>query len=523
MTLLLQESHAVKTETSIMTKYKLLSILFALFTVLFFSVFSLTLTIMASVYIAGDLGGSNDIAIYTVCFYGLGNVLGIPLGYPLSYRYGTVSTLCISLHLFAFFSLLCMLAPNYPFFLLFRLLQGIAAGPFFATTNLLFASLTPQKWKSTCNVISSTMLTIVPILGACWGGWIAYDYHWRYSFFFNIVLVVLISLFIRYSLNNYELPIPPKLLDKIGFFFYLIGVFCLFFVFITGQELDWFRSPLLVLLMVVGSVCLLFFFLWSRYHPFPLFAFALFKKPLFSFGIINLAILFSTYFGTVILLSLWLNIYVNYNPIFVALLLSIMGVVGLVPAILLHKRLALIDPRILLGIAMFCLIFSSFYSTVFNQFVDFERIAISRVIAGFGLVFFLIPLSRLCFHSFSEEKAIAVMELFQAIRISATTLGASIYATLWQRFDVFYHDRYGSSLTVFSEQTEEFFVKATTFGLRGLPAADTLNDYLNRQSRAFALNDCFFLMGWVLVGLFVLLLTTLFWKKEHFIPENKNF
>lgn len=494
----------------------------ALFAVIFMVIFSFTVTLIASVYIVSDLGGSNDIAIYTISFYGLGNALGMPLARSLSYKHGTVNLLCVTLHLFAIFSLLCGFSTNYPEFLTYRLLQGIVSAPFYVLTNQLFADLTPEKRKPFFLTIFLTIFTTVPILGATWGGWLAYNYHWKAAFFINFIFLFILAWFIKRDLNGYQPPIEPYKLDGIGYFAYFVGVFSLVCVAITGQELDWLRSPIIVALIILGLGCLIFFLLWSQYHPTPLFELHLFKEPIFVFGIVNLIILFASYFGIVVLLAQWLSLDVLYTPYWIGLLLCTMVAAGFVPSFLLGKRLKKLDPRIPLAMALICFVISCFHTTFFNQYIDFERIALSRIPAGFGLVLFLPPIFHLCFHSFAKEKLIPVMELFQVSRALACVIGTSFYITLWQRRRVFYHDRYGSDLTLFSEKTRQFFSDIKAFHISGSEANAQLNEFLDKQSNAFALDDCFFLMQWTLMGLLVMLLCTYFWKNRSFVPEQQS-
>lgn len=470
------------------------------------AIFSFTMTIMASVYIVSDLGGSSDIALYSLSFFGLGTVLGMPLGRSLSYQYGTIKLLCICLILFSITSLLAGLSSNYIQFIVLRVLQGILSAPFYILSNHLFSGLTPRNHKHLFTMITLAIYVIVPILAACWGGVLAYNFTWRAIFFIDVLITAALSLAIKSHLGQYQPKIESYQFDGVGYLFYALGIFSIGFVIITGQFLDWYRSHIIVSMALIGAASLTFFFLWSRYHPYPLFEWRLFKQPLFAYGIINLMVLFGTYYGFIVLLSLWLNIDVRYTPEWIALLLIMMAVFGFVPPLLFVEKMRRFDPRISLFLAILCLAISSFHTTVFNQYIDFERIAVSRIIAGLGLAFFLPPVFRLCFHCFAEEKFIHVMELFQVCRNFSGLLGVALYDTLWQRRKVFYHSRYGSDLTAFSEETKQFFSDSKQFHLSGLSADAQLNDFLNKQSSAFALDDCFLLMGISLVCLLILLL-----------------
>lgn len=313
-----------------MVKHPPATLFAALFCVLFSVIFNYTLSIMASPYIVGNLGGSNDIATYTVSFFALGNALSIPLGKPLIPRIGTVRLLTILLILFALFSWSCAIAPTYPFFNASRFLQGFASGPLYAIAFHLFSLLQPKEKKGLFSSISLMLFTVGPALGACWGGWIAYEWHWSWVFYGNIPCLLFLAWYLRSQLVHFkEESIAKPPFDTVGYIFYFLGIFCLSFAVITGQELDWFRSHLIITLAAIGLPALIFFVLWELNHPNPILALALLKKPILSFALFNLTILFSAYFGMIILLSLWLKLWVNYTPNWIAVLLGIMALTGL--------------------------------------------------------------------------------------------------------------------------------------------------------------------------------------------------
>lgn len=488
----------------------------ALFVTLFLVVFNYTLALMAGIYIVGDLGGSSYTSTYATSFYSVGNALGVPLGRSLSPRFGAVRVLFVCLFLFAFTSFLCGISPNFPFFIVARFLQGLVSGPFYTLVFRLFSELTPAKKKILFTSITLTIFTVSPVLGASFGGWIAYDYDWRSLFYLNIPLIVATALYIWSKLKNYRPFLPKKPFDGWGYFFYFFAVLAISFALIMGQELDWFRSSLITSTLCFGLLFFIFLIFWSLHHSDPVVNFRLLKHPIFSFALVNLALLFSTYFGTVILLALWLSLYVNYTPIWIGVLLGGMALSGLFPAYLIRSKLGERDARWPLIIAILFIAISSFNTMEFNVEIDFERIAISRLLAGFGLAFFLPPIFRLCFHTFEEEKTLDVVVIFQFVRALSSGLGAALFTTLWQRRQVFYHERLGSQLTPFSQPTQDFLTQSRNLGLQGSSSFAQLDYFLDRQATALALDDCFYFMGWIMVALGVILLLSYCKKKESF-------
>ena len=491
-----------------------------LFSVIFFIIFSFTLTIMAAPYIVGDLGGSNDIAIYTVAFFGLGNAIGVPFGKFLIGRFRLSSLFLSCMGLFAFFSLCCALAPNYPVFILFRLLQGVVSGPLYPIVSTLVIFFASNERKPFYNSVLVTIFTVVPVVGACWGGWIAYDAQWQIFFYLNTPIIFLLGLSLWLKMRKENMPQERVNIDWMGAVLYLLGVVPLAIGIIMGQELDWFRSSLVAALIPLGSLSLLLFILRSLYHPYPLLELRLFQKFPFAFALFNLAFLFSSYFGMVILLAQWLTLDVRYTPLWIGLLLGTMAVAGIFPPFLLLARVRKLDPRIPLGLAILFFGISCFHTMEFNVDINFGRIAFSRIIAGFALALFLPPIFRMCFQSYSEERTIDVLGVFQVVRSLASGLGASIYSTVWIRRKVFYHDRLGGDLTPSSPQVQQYYERAEQVPLAPEAATEELNFLLDRQATSLGLNDTFWLMTWIMAILFVILLLSLRKKDPGFAHEN---
>lgn len=109
--------------------------------------------------------------------------------------------------------------------------------------------------------------------------------------------------------------------------------------------------------------------------------------------------------------------------------------------------------------------------------------------------------------------------LFQITRALSSGIGASVYDIVWQRRQVFFHDRLGSDLTPLSSQTQEYFIKAKSIGLPPEKALAQLEYYLQRESSSLALDDCFWLMAWILIGLLVTFAFTFFAKPGTFVTS----
>lgn len=488
---------------------------FALLTTLFLAIFYNTVTNMAGIYIASDLGGNGAISVYPMVFFGLGNALTIPLANPLADRFGPIRVLVSGLLFYLFFSTLCSWASTFFYFNVFRLGLGASSGLFYILCRRLLVALAPPEKEKAYGFAMVLMFAVVPVVGACFGAWLAYEGVWRWIFHINTPVACALAGYFWFGYRSLDTNPSYNPVDKTGYLFFVLGLGMLLSAATLAQQLDWYRSPTLVMLTLLGVPCFLFFLLWSWRCSHPILDLKLFKSPQLSFSLLNLGILFSSYFGMIILITLWLKLYANYTPLWISVLVGIMGVVALIAFLVSRFFPYKVDPRIPLGCSILFFASSCYYSTYFDVEVDFFHLAVARSLAGAGLVLFLLPLFELSMKSHSQEKGSAIFTLFQLTRTVSSSLGAALYVTLWQRRQAFFHERLGEGLTLTSSLTREFFRKATdVFYLTQEQATEQLGVFLNQHATSLALNDVFGCMGYILLGLFILLLFTFLYLRK---------
>ncbi len=480
------------------------SLMICLQILIFFSAFNFTTAIMSGNYIASELGGSAEISTYGVTFFGLGNACIFPLGYYLNTRFNAFKVLIQSVIAFSLAIFCCGTAPTFPWFNIARFVAGCAAGLFIPVSLNLLNLYEPDKKKNTL-VFFAFIATVTPVVGACFGGWLAYDLEWRWIFYSQIPILVVLT----YMIYREQLPYPAqkyKPFDWVGYIFYVVSISSIVTSLTLAQQLDWLRSPTICVLFVTSGICFLFFCLWEWNHETPFFNLKLFKMPMFSFSIFCLMLLFSAYFGTVLLLALWLLLDATYTPLWISLLIAHMAVAGGILFFVLERWFERVASLwvVLIAIALFAI--SCFYSATFNAEIDFGRLAIARTITGFGLAFFLFPLLFACLKALPEKLHLDAMSIFQSCRLIAGSLGCAVYTTIWFRRRIFFHERLGEQLTPYSEQTSQFLSNLSFYGPTGVESDILLEEALEQQSDALAIADCFYLMGWLMVGTFIITL-----------------
>src|SRR3546814_5697521 len=74
-----------------------------------------------------------------------------------------------------------------------------------------------------------------------------------------------------------------------------------------GKELDWFASSAITTMAVVAVVSFVFFIIWELTAEHPVIDLTLFKYRNFTSGVITISVGYGLFFGTVVLLPLWMQ------------------------------------------------------------------------------------------------------------------------------------------------------------------------------------------------------------------------
>ncbi|MCI5052584.1 MAG: MFS transporter [Simkaniaceae bacterium] len=475
-------------------------------TLVFMVLYGGAVTTMCTNYIAGDLAAGTSVASYTVSYFGVGNAVAIPLAVMLFKRVGPKRCILWCMVLYIMTNYMAARAQTFPALVFYRFLQGFASGPIFILASGIMKTLGTKEQAERYLLYVLMSFVIGPSLGGALGGFLAYEYHWRLIFDFTAI-VLTIQLIIFWALYRcISFPIEHTPFDGFGYFLYFFSSLGLCSTLILGQQLDWFRSPEITYMFFISLSLFIMMIAWCFIHPYPVLHLRMLKNLGLVFAMFQIAGIFATYTGMIVLLSLFLNLYVNYTATWVGIILGSMTVTTFLIMFAISKS-RFNQSLITLGVGIVFLIASSFYTTEFNTRVDLFRIAVTRVMCGIGYALVLPPLIKLLLGSTKIEERLRAFTFFQLARVYSSALGAAVFTTLWDRRFYFYYSRLGSQLTPFNEATAQFFVKAKNFGLNTMQQVYELNSDLIRRAIALSLDDCFFLMGWIVLALLILLLS----------------
>ena len=451
--------------------------------------------------IAGDLGVSPNQGTWVITSFGVANAIAVPLTGWLSQRFGQVRLFMMSVLLFVITSWLCGLAPNMTTLIIFRVMQGLVAGPMIPLSQALLLSSYPKALAGLAMALWSMTTLVAPVMGPLLGGWITDNISWPWIFYINIP-VGFAAAFITWRIfKDRESPTRKLPIDSVGLALLVIWVGALQIMLDKGKELDWFHSGEVIALGIVALVGLITFVIWELTEEHPVVDLTLFKRRNFWAGALALSMGYGLFFGNVVLLPLWLQQFMGYTATQAGMVMAPVGILALVLSPLIGKNIGKLDPRKIAALAFAVFALVLWMRSNFNTQADFTTILIPTIIQGVAMACFFIPLVTLTLSGLSPDKIPAASGLSNFVRILAGSFGTSIATTVWQDRAAMHHAHLSEAINLGSTATNSTLAGLASAGLSPTQALGTINRLVDQQAYMLAASDVFYVSALMFLAL----------------------
>ncbi len=455
--------------------------------------------------IAGDMGVSPAQGTWVITSFSVANAISVPLTGWLTQRFGQVRLFVASITLFVICSVLCGLAPSIEWLIVFRVLQGLSAGPTIPLSQTLLLASYPRHMAGTALSWWSMTTLVAPVVGPLLGGWITDNISWPWIFYINVPIGA-VCVAIAWAIYRDRDPGPRRVpLDAVGLALLVLWVGSLQMMFDTGKELDWFESTEIVVLAIVAAVCFAIFIAWELTEAHPIVNLRLFAGRNFTLGTITLSLSFALFFGSIVLLPLWLQQSMGYTATWAGLALAPVGLFSILLPPFIGRIVGRVDPRLIatVGFVFFALVM--WMRAQFNTEASFTTIMWPTVLQGIAVACFFLPMQPLIYRGIAPSQMPAAAGLSNFVRIAAGSLGASVSTTMWERRASHHHAHLTETVTPDHPAYRYWLEQAAAAGLDESQSVALLGRLIDQQAYTMAVTDLFLLAS----ILFVLLIAAL--------------
>ena len=412
----------------------------------FMEVLDTSIANVALPYMAGNLGASNDQSTWVLTSYLVSNAIILPISGWLAGALGRKRFFMSCLGIFTVSSLLCGVAPSLGLLLFFRVLQGAGGGGLQPMAQAILADTFPPQQRGLAFALYGITAIMAPTIGPTLGGWITFNYSWRWIFFINLPVGIATWFLVRRFVED-----PPYLarikaagvkLDYIGIALLTLGIGALQVLLDKGQEDDWFGSRFITTLIVVATVCLISLVIWEWFQKAPIIDVRMFKNYNFAVANLMMFVLGISLFSSLVLMPQFLQTLLGYTSQLAGLALSAGGLVLLFEMPIMGKLTTKIQARRLIAFGWLSLSIAMYYSTKrIDLDISFRAAALLRIAQVIGLGFLFVPISLVAYIGISPEKNNAVAGIVNFMRNMGSSVGTSIVTTLIARRSQFHQAR----------------------------------------------------------------------------------
>jgi DHA2 family multidrug resistance protein len=414
----------------------------------FMEVLDTSIANVALPYMAGSLGASNDQSTWVLTSYLVSNAIVLPISGWMAVTFGRKRFFMICLCIFTVSSLLCGIAPSLGLLLLFRVLQGAGGGGLQPMAQAILADTFPPEKRGLAFALYGITTIMAPTIGPTLGGWITFNYSWRWIFFINLPVGIL-ALFLVYTVVE-DPPYLKRLraaaarLDYIGISFLILGVGALQILLDKGQEDDWFGSPFITTLIIVSAVSLVALVVWEWYQKSPIIDVRMFKIFNFAGSSLMMFVLGILLFSSLVMMPQYLQTYLGYTSQVAGLAISFGGIMLLIEMPIMGQLTTKIQARYLIAFGWVSLALAMFYSTRrIDLDISFSSALWLRVAQVVGLGFLFVPVTLVAYVGIPPEKNNSISGIINFMRNMGSSVGTSIVTTLIARRSQYHQEILG--------------------------------------------------------------------------------
>lgn len=409
----------------------------------FMEVLDTSIANVALPYMAGNLGASNDQSTWVLTSYLVSNAIILPISGWLAGALGRKRFFMTCLGVFTVSSLLCGLAPSLGMLLLFRVLQGAGGGGLQPMAQAILADTFPPQQRGLAFALYGITAIMAPTIGPTLGGWITFNYSWRWIFFINLPVGLATWFLVRRFVED-----PPYLgrlkaagvkLDYIGIALLAFGIGALQILLDKGQEDDWLGSRFITTLIVVAVVCLISLVIWEWFQKSPIIDVRMFRNFNFASSSLMMFMLGIMLFSSLVLMPQFLQTLLGYTSELAGLALSAGGLVLLFEMPIMGQLTTKIQARYLIAFGWLALSIAMFYSTQrIDLQISFSAATWLRIAQVIGLGFLFVPITLVAYIGIAPEKNNAVAGIVNFMRNMGSSVGTSMVTTLIARRSQFH-------------------------------------------------------------------------------------
>lgn len=370
----------------------------------FMEVLDTTIINVALPHIAGALGSSYDDATWALTSYLVANGIVLTISAWFGKLFGRKRYFLICIGMFTVSSFLCGLSESLPMLIVFRLMQGFFGGGLQPNQQSIILDTFPPAQRGAAFGLTAIATIVAPILGPLLGGYLVDNYSWRWIFYVNVPFGILTFIGVSALVED-----PPwvkqvrEKIDVIGIGLISLGLGCLEVMADRGEDDDWFGSPFIVTMAVLGIGGVIGSIIWLLRAKNPLLNLAIFKDRNFAIGTFLMAMVGALLYASAIIVPQFAQQVLGYTATVSGRVLAPGGAVIICLIPLVGKIMGKVQIRYVIAFGFFVMGTAMFYSAHLVPTTNYGHLVEYRIFQTAALAFLFVPISTIAYSTLPKE------------------------------------------------------------------------------------------------------------------------
>jgi len=384
-----------------------------------------TIANVALPYMQGSLSASLDQINWVLTSYIVASaIMTAPIGW-VAERYGRKRLFVICAAGFTVASVLCGLAQTIEQMVAFRLLQGAFGAALVPLSQAVMLDSYSARERGSAMAIWGIGVMLGPIMGPTLGAWLTDNYSWHWVFFINLPVGILTVIGLTAFMQETERQ-RERRFDWFGFAALAVGIGSFQLMLDRGEELGWFSSSEIIAEAIVAATGFYYFVAHSLTAKSPFVRLELFRDRNFVFGCVFMVVIGVVLFGTMALVTPFMQNVVGYPILTAGFLLASRGVGTLVAMVLVGRLLRVVEARYLVLTGLTLATFTLSRMVGFTDQTSSSTIVEVSILQGFGLGLVFVPLSTVAFTTLPGHLRTEGSAILTLVRNLGSSVGISM-------------------------------------------------------------------------------------------------
>jgi DHA2 family multidrug resistance protein len=409
-----------------------------------------TIANVALPYMQGSLSASLDQINWVLTSYIVAAaIMTAPIGW-LADRFGRKLLFIVCVAGFTVASLLCAMAQTIEEMVLFRLLQGMAGAALVPLSQSVLLDAYSLEERPQAMAIWGIGVMLGPIMGPTLGAWLTDNYSWHWVFLINLPIGVLTVLGMMAFLEETQKQEHLRF-DWFGFLALAVGIGALQLLLDRGEQVGWYGSSEIWIETIVSTVGFYYFFAHSLTTDDPFIRFEMFRDRNFVSGVVFMVVIGVVLFGTMALVTPFMQNLLGYPIQTAGFLLGSRGVGTLLTMMVAPRLMRMVEPRYLILFGLLLTGGTLYYMTGFNADVTQMTIVINSVLQGVGLGLLFVPITAVAFLTLPPEARNSATSMTTLVRNIGSSIGISMVIANLTSKTTEMHARLTENVTPFND------------------------------------------------------------------------